>query len=63
MAELKDRRQREERISRELSVNGSVSVCNLSRELGVSEVTIRKDLVSMEHRGLLKRVSGGAVMI
>lgn len=63
MAELKDRHQREAVIRQELAAHGSVSVSNLSRELGISQVTIRKDLASMELRGLLKRVSGGAVMI
>lgn len=63
MAELKDRNQREAVIRQELAAKGSVSVSHLSRELGISEVTVRKDLASMELRGLLKRVSGGAVMI
>ena len=40
-----------------------MSVTDLSRELATSEVTIRKDLTEMEERGLLKRVSGGAVLI
>ena len=40
-----------------------VSVTELSRELETSEVTIRKDLTDMEERGLLKRVSGGAVSV
>ena len=40
-----------------------VSVMELSRELETSEVTIRKDLTAMEERGLLKRVSGGAVAV
>ena len=35
----------------------------LSKELEISEVTIRKDLMDMEDRGLLKRVSGGAVPV
>jgi len=38
-------------------------VAELSRELATSEVTIRKDLASLETRGLLRRVSGGAVQI
>ena len=42
---------------------GSVSVAELSRVFSISEVTIRKDLADMESRGLLKRVSGGAVQI
>ena len=37
-----------------------VSAAVLSQELGVSSVTIRKDLEKMEQDGLLKRVRGGA---
>lgn len=61
MAVLKNRYERQARISQTLSVQGSVSVKRLSQELETSEVTIRKDLADMESRGLLKRVSGGAV--
>lgn len=58
-----DRCQREAAILGMLSRQGNVSVTQLSRDLGVSEVTIRKDLTEMESRSLLKRVSGGAVRI
>ena len=40
-----------------------VSVAALARELGVSEVTIRKDLTILEQKGLLRREHGYAVMI
>ena len=63
MASVKDRYQREGFIIEELSRSGSVSVTQLSRDLGVSEVTIRKDLTEMESRDLLTRVSGGAVKV
>ena len=63
MAGLKERSRREAAISGKLAVQGSVSVTQLSKELQTSEVTIRKDLASMEERGLLKRVSGGAVSV
>lgn len=63
MAGLRNRGQRQAHIRKELSTHGSVSVTELSRALGISEVTIRKDLTAMEERGLLKRVSGGAVMV
>lgn len=62
MGSLNNRYERQAQISRMLSVLGSVSVKSLSRELDTSEVTIRKDLADMERRGLLKRVSGGAVL-
>lgn len=48
-------------ISDNLEKNGNVEVRMLSRELGVTEKTIRQDLAKMEKMGLLKRVHGGAV--
>ncbi|MEU6083324.1 DeoR/GlpR family DNA-binding transcription regulator [Streptomyces sp. NPDC047108] len=44
-------------------VQGSdrVSVSELSRRLGVSEMTVRRDLDALERQGLLRRVHGGAV--
>lgn len=39
-----------------------VSVTELAHRLGVSEVTIRKDLTSLEQKGLLHREHGFAVM-
>jgi len=42
---------------------GSVRVADLSLQLGVSEVSIRRDLQILEEHGLLKRVHGGAVAL
>lgn len=39
-----------------------ISVTELAHRLGVSEVTIRKDLTSLEQKGLLHREHGFAVM-
>ena len=36
-------------------------VSALSEQLGVSEVTIRRDLEVLERRGMLERTHGGAV--
>lgn len=44
-----------------LRETGSVSVDDLSRDLGVSVVTIRRDLDLLEQQGLLRRTHGGAV--
>lgn len=63
MGSLSNRQQRQAFIQQRLNAQGSVSVTELSRALDTSEVTIRKDLAAMEDRGLLKRVSGGAVLI
>ena len=46
-----------------LKEQGHTSVSKLSKELGVSEVTIRKDLRALEQRKLLVRTHGGAVLI
>ncbi|HET6437659.1 MAG TPA: DeoR/GlpR family DNA-binding transcription regulator [Anaeromyxobacter sp.] len=51
---------RERTILKLLSERGSLSVSLLSRELGVSEVTVRSDLKGLEERGLLSRSRGGA---
>ena len=39
----------------------AVRVSTLSELLGVSEVTVRRDLEDLEHRGLLERTHGGAI--
>lgn len=51
---------RERTILRLLSERGSLSVSLLSRELGVSEVTVRSDLKGLEEKGFLTRTRGGA---
>lgn len=45
----------------ELNSRQGVKVADLSLKLGVSEVSIRRDLQTLEDLGLLKRVHGGAV--
>ena len=37
------------------------SVPELARRLGVSEMTVRRDLDALERQGLVRRVHGGAV--
>lgn len=46
-----------------LQETGNVSVEDLSVKLGVSVVTIRRDLDTLEQQGLLRRTHGGAVSI
>ena len=43
-----------------VAANGAVRVSELTQLLGVSEMTIRRDLDLLEHRGLLTKVHGGA---
>lgn len=47
-------------ILRLLQQRGSIRSAELARELGVTDETIRTDLVDMQAQGLLKRVHGGA---
>lgn len=44
-----------------LRSQGGASSHELSRALGVSETTVRRDLAALDTRGALRRVSGGAV--
>jgi DNA-binding LacI/PurR family transcriptional regulator len=52
---------RHDAILRELEVRGSLRVVSLAERLRVSTMTLRRDLVELESRGLLVRVHGGAV--
>jgi DeoR/GlpR family transcriptional regulator of sugar metabolism len=38
----------------------SIEVGDLAREFGCSEMTIRRDIVRLEHDGFLRRTYGGA---
>src|SRR5918998_1661975 len=53
--------ERQAKILEMLEEHGKVEVGDLSRRLGASEVTIRKDLKELHARGLLLRAHGGAV--
>ena len=53
--------QRMDRILEELSHQESVSVAYLSRVIGVSEATVRRDLTELAQRGKLNKVHGGAL--
>lgn len=44
-----------------LETHGEVSVADLSRRAGVSEMTVRRDLEALEGRGVLVRLHGRAV--
>ncbi len=49
-------------IQRRLLLEGSVTVEALSRDLGVSEATIRRDLTILSEEGSVRRTHGGAVI-
>jgi DeoR family fructose operon transcriptional repressor len=47
-------------LSSRLSADGSVTIGEAASSLGVSGMTIRRDLVELEERGVARRVRGGA---
>ncbi len=48
-------------ILRELELRGSIMNAALAARLGVSQMTLRRDLIALESNGLLVRVHGGAL--
>lgn len=54
-------RQRQEEILRAVTEHGGVRVADVVEQLGVSEMTVRRDIASLVKRGLVTRVHGGAV--
>lgn len=46
-----------------LDRDGSLDLAQAAAECGVSEMTIRRDLVELERHGLVKRVRGGAMAV
>jgi DeoR/GlpR family transcriptional regulator of sugar metabolism len=63
MAVLSNTDKRREIITQQLAREKVVRVADLSRQFGISEVSIRRDLACLERRGLLQRVHGGAVAV
>jgi DeoR/GlpR family transcriptional regulator of sugar metabolism len=56
-------RQRQSIILDRVREDGAVRVADLVRELGVSDMTVRRDLEALHERGLLEKVHGGATSI
>jgi DeoR family glycerol-3-phosphate regulon repressor len=54
--------ERKKRILNMLVEQGRVTVVDISAELAVSEMTVRRDLAELETEGKLSRVHGGAVL-
>ncbi|MBS3179865.1 MULTISPECIES: LacI family DNA-binding transcriptional regulator [unclassified Pseudoclavibacter] len=48
-------------LLRELELRGSVTAADAAQSLGVSQVTVRRDIVELENAGKLARVHGGAI--
>lgn len=56
-----DLSQRQERILSELRLHGSVSATDFAERMGISAMTVRRDLRELAEQSLLRRVHGGAV--
>jgi Transcriptional regulators of sugar metabolism len=56
-------RQRQAFILDRVREDGAVRVADLVLELGVSDMTVRRDLEALDERGLLERVHGGATAV
>jgi DNA-binding LacI/PurR family transcriptional regulator len=54
--------ERHQEILRRLRERGSVRVTEVAAELGVSPITVRRDVEALAERGLVERVHGGAVL-
>jgi DeoR family fructose operon transcriptional repressor len=50
-----------QRLVDRLEQSGSITIAGAAAELEVSEMTIRRDLVELEERGVARRVRGGAL--
>ncbi|AQX81057.1 hypothetical protein BWO91_14715 [Plantibacter flavus] len=55
------RSERQKSILREIDRRGAVAVTDFAARLGVSGMTVRRDLLDLEQAGLIVRVHGGAV--
>jgi DeoR/GlpR family transcriptional regulator of sugar metabolism len=56
-------RQRQALIVDRVREDGAVRVADLVRDLGVSDMTVRRDLELLHDRGLLEKVHGGATAV
>jgi DeoR/GlpR family transcriptional regulator of sugar metabolism len=50
-------------LHRIIGERGFVSVADVAREIGISEMTVRRDLEALERDGLVQRSHGGAVPV
>lgn len=55
--------QRRDTLLKEVQASGAVRVVDVADALGVSEMTIRRDLEELDRLGLVRRVHGGATSL
>lgn len=56
-------RQRQTLILERIREDGGVRVADISRNLGVSDMTVRRDLEALHNLGLIEKVHGGATAL
>jgi DeoR/GlpR family transcriptional regulator of sugar metabolism len=56
-------RQRQSRIHERVREDGAARVGELARDLGVSDMTVRRDLELLHNQGLIEKVHGGATAV
>ncbi len=56
-------RQRQTRILERVREDGGARVAELARDLGVSDMTVRRDLELLHNQGLIEKVHGGATAV
>ena len=54
--------QRQDRILAEVERSGGARIVQLAELLGVSDMTVRRDIDALAARGLVKKVYGGATV-
>jgi DeoR family fructose operon transcriptional repressor len=55
--------ERLDHLTQQVRRTGSIEISAAAAELGVSEMTIRRDLKELEERGAVRRVRGGALAV
>lgn len=55
------KKERQQNIINQVSINRKISSTDLSTALNVSEDTIRRDIIELDQKGLLTKVHGGAI--
>ena len=54
--------ERREWIKKKIGIDKKIEIAALSKELNVSEMTIRRDVEYLEKEGILTKVSKGAIL-
>jgi DeoR/GlpR family transcriptional regulator of sugar metabolism len=56
-------KERRRHVAERVIANGEIDFVTLAVEFGVSEMTIRRDVDELESRGVVRRITGGAIAV